>query len=180
MRALAYILLSLQIILFSSASLALETKMRQDSASNTDKAAVQDAYKQWTQAVEKAKGNPSEVTALYAPNAILLPTLSPEIKLNITDHNAVSQELFDFTQADIKAYFVAFTSLKNIHATTEKLYTQLFNDVAINTGLYTFEYLDDKGNKIDVPARFTFVYEKIGDKWLIINHHSSYLPEASH
>ena len=181
MRALVYIVFGLQLILFSTASLAASTQMRQDNAAaSADRAAVQDAYKQWTKAVETAQGKTDKVTALYAPNAILLATLSPEIKLNLSTSHTPSEELFDLTQADIKDYFVAFTSLKNIHATTEKMYTQLFNDVAINTGLYTFEYLDDKGKKVDVPARFTFVYEKIGDNWLIINHHSSYLPEANH
>lgn len=141
-----------------------------------DAALVKQAYNTWVKTVESANGNATEVAVLYAPNAVLLPTLSPEIKIKLS--NDTSQELYDFTSSDIRQYFVAFTKLKNLKAQTEKLYTQVFNDVAINTGLYTFEYLDDKGNKVDVPARFTFVYEKINGKWLIINHHSSYLPEG--
>jgi hypothetical protein len=137
---------------------------------------VKQAYHDWVKTVENAKGNATEVAALYAPNAVLLPTLSPDIKIKLSD--TTSQELYDFTSKDIRAYFVNFTKLKDLNAQTEKLYTQIFNDVAINTGLYTFEYLDDKGNKVNVPARFTFVYEKIKGKWLIINHHSSYLPTA--
>lgn len=178
MKQLLSMLFCLQLILFSGASLAIAKPIKSEIVNQADKEQVQQAYYTWTKAVENAKGDPTKVIALYAPNAILLATLSPEIKLNL--HETVEQELFDFTSADIKDYFVAFTRLKNIHATTEKIYTQLFDDIAINTGLYTFEYIDDKNIKIDVPARFTFVYQKIDGQWMIINHHSSYLPEAGH
>jgi hypothetical protein len=30
-----------------------------------------------------------------------------------------------------------------------------------------------------VPARYTFVYQRIDGAWLIVNHHSSVLPEGS-
>jgi hypothetical protein len=152
------------------ASIAFATTPEEDAIQ------VKQAYADWVTTVENAKGNATQVAALYAPNAVLLPTLSPEIKIKLSD--TTSQELYDFTSKDIREYFVAFTKLKDLKAQTGKLYTQVFNDVAINTGLYTFDYLDDQGVKHDVPARFTFVYEKINGKWLIINHHSSYLPEG--
>ncbi len=178
MRKIVYLLICLQLALVAQLGFANmpTTKLKNDSPATTDIAQVRQAYQDWTNAVASAKGNAEKVASFYAPNAILLATLSPEIKLNLSD--SVSKELFDFTSQDIREYFVAFTSLKNIHATTDKIYTQLFNDVAINTGLYTFEYIDDKGKTVDVPARFTFVYEKLGDKWMIINHHSSTVPES--
>lgn len=178
MRQLLNIVLCLQLILLSQFALAENTKMKSDSSAHAERAQVQQAYTDWLAAVVTAKGNATQVAALYAPNAILLPTLSSEIKLKLS--NNTSQELYDFTSADIREYFVAFTSLKDLKAIPKQLYTQLFNDVAINTGLYTFEYVDDKGNKVDVDARFTFVYENIDGKWEIINHHSSTLPEAAH
>ncbi len=157
-------------------SFALMTATSFATTPEEDAMQVKQAYTDWVKTVENAKGNATEVAVLYAPDAVLLPTLSPEIKIKLS--NNTSQELYDFTSSDIRQYFVAFTKLKDLKAQTGKLYTQVFNDVAINTGLYTFEYLDDQGKKIDVPARFTFVYEKINGKWLIINHHSSYLPEG--
>ena len=45
-----------------------------------------------------------------------------------------------------------------------------------NAGLYSFSF-DQNGEKKVVPARFTFVYQKQGNQWLIINHHSSKLPD---
>lgn len=170
MRKFFYFMFCLQLIIISQIGFANDQQAERDQ--------IKQAYTDWVKAVETAKGNATQVAALYAPNAILLPTLSPEIKIKLS--NDTSQELYDFTQSDIREYFIAFTKLKDIQATTGQLYTQIFNDVAINTGLYTFEYLDEQGNKVEVPARFTFVYEKMGDKWLIINHHSSYLPEAAH
>lgn len=168
MRKLINIIFCLQLLFIPFISFADNTSAERDN--------VKQVYKDWIKTVETAKGNATQVAALYAPDAILLPTLSPEIKIKLSDNT--SQELYDFTNKDIREYFIGFTSLKDLTANTSQLYTQVFNDVAINTGLYTFTYLDDKGNKVDVPARFTFVYEKINGKWLIINHHSSYLPEA--
>ncbi len=172
MRQLLYIVFCLQLMLIPHLGFA-----NSSSATQSDNEQVKEAYNAWVKAVETANGNATQVAALYAADAILLPTLSPEIRLKLSDKT--SQELYDFTSADIREYFVAFTKLKNLQAQTEQLYTQIFNDtLAINTGLYTFDYLDDKGKKIDVPARFTFVYEKINGKWLIISHHSSTLPEG--
>jgi uncharacterized protein (TIGR02246 family) len=179
MRQVLYILFCMQLALFSQAALAMGTaqsKMITDPNAQADKLAVQQAYTDWTKAIETAKGNAKVITELYAPDAILLATLSPEVKRNL--HSKASYDLINFSNTDLSQYFTEFSKLKDVHVTTQKLYTQLFNDVAINTGLYTFIYVDDKGKTIDVPARFTFVYEKIGDKWLIINHHSSYLPEG--
>ena len=66
------------------------------------------AYADWVTTVENAKGNATQVAALYAPNAVLLPTLSPEIKIKLSD--TTSQELYDFTSKDIREYFVEFTN----------------------------------------------------------------------
>lgn len=179
LRPFIALLFGAQLLIFPaivSADIGIvQSQLKPDTTAQEDRAQVQKAYEDWTLAVQNAKGDPAGVVALYAPNAILLATLSPKIKRNL--HDNASQELFDFSQTDLIDYFKDFTSLKGIHATTEKLYTQLFDDVAINTGLYTFEYVDDHGKTIDVPARFTFVYEKLNGQWMIINHHSSLVPE---
>ena len=44
--------------------------------------------------------------------------------------------------------------------------------MAIDSGLYVFDTIGGQ-----VPARYTFVYRKVGNDWLIAEHHSSAMPE---
>ena len=46
-----------------------------------------------------------------------------------------------------------------------------------NTGYYTFTYVKDGETKI-FPARYSFTYVKNGENWLIVDHHSSAMPQA--
>lgn len=123
---------------------------------------VEAAYQNWCRAIGVAKGNPAVVVKYYAPKAILLPTLSPKIMFNLN--------------SGLDAYFKGFTAHQDIQCTTNKLITQVYGDIAINSGLYTFTYTDDSKNRVVIPARFTFVYQKLGSEWLIVNHHSSKIP----
>ena len=49
-------------------------------------------------------------------------------------------------------------------------------DAAIDTGLYQFTLTNRNGSRSVVNARYTFVYERRGGRWLIVNHHSSAVP----
>lgn len=123
---------------------------------------VNQAYYQWCAAIGKAKGNPSVVTKYYAPGAILVPTLSHKILRN-KNHG-------------LDEYFTHLTSHENIKCTPEKNYIHIHGHTVVNSGLYDFSYQDGNERKL-IPSRFTFVYEKIGGKWMIVNHHSSKMPE---
>ncbi len=129
--------------------------------------AVANAYQRWCSAIATADGRANDVVKFYAPNAILLPTLAPEI-------------LFNRKNGGKHAYFEALTSKKNIRCIPEKLITRVYGNMAINSGFYQFSYTDERGQTKNIPARFTFVYEKMGDRWMIVNHHSSVVPAASH
>jgi len=50
---------------------------------------------------------------------------------------------------------------------------RIFDDIAINSGVYTFTF----SGGASVQARFTYVYRWDGQSWLIIEHHSSAMPE---
>lgn len=125
--------------------------------------AVENSYYAWCSAIGTAKGDSSAIVKFYAPNAILLPTLSDKI-------------LFNSQGGGLSDYFKTLTSYQNIKCTPKQLITQMYGDIAINSGVYTFSYQDARGQHVQLPARFTFVYKEFGPQWLIVNHHSSNVP----
>ncbi len=123
---------------------------------------VQQAYYNWCSSIEKAKGKAEEMVQYYAPDAILLPTLSSDILIN--------------KHQGLNAYFTQLTSYKNIKCETQRLITRFYGDfVAVNAGFYSFSFLN-AGKPKKLLSRFTFVYEKYNSQWLIVSHHSSVKP----
>jgi uncharacterized protein (TIGR02246 family) len=105
--------------------------------------------------------DPNKVAANYAPDAVLLPTVSNTPRT---------------TPAAIKAYFVDFLK-KHPVGTINQRTIRIGCDWASDTGLYTFKLTD--GNKTSsVEARYSFVYEEINGQWLIVHHHSSAMPQT--
>ncbi|MBX2835639.1 MAG: SgcJ/EcaC family oxidoreductase [Gammaproteobacteria bacterium] len=112
-------------------------------------------FDEWNNALQT--GEPKTITALYESDAILLPTVSNKVR-----HN----------HAEIEDYFVTFMAKKPIGKMNEAN-IRIFDQVAIQSGVYTFTLKDGSA----VPARFTFVYRWNGQRWMIIEHHSSQMPE---
>ena len=105
-----------------------------------------------------------DVVALYSQDAILWATVSEQKRDS-------AQELRD--------YFEVFAKQPNLKAEGYKPVIRVYDNVAINSGYYTFTYDGEGGKKKVVPARYTFVYRKGNDgKWLILDHHSSAIPKA--
>ncbi|SMD27538.1 SgcJ/EcaC family oxidoreductase [Kibdelosporangium aridum] len=109
-----------------------------------------------------ATGDPNKVADLYAPDAVLLPTVSNKVRTN---------------RAEILDYFQHFLQNKPSGTIDQELITVLDPDTAINTGVYHFNLTKD-GKPQRVNARYTYVYEHRKGTWLIINHHSSAMPES--
>jgi len=108
-----------------------------------------------------ATNNPDKVVANYASDAVLLPTLSNTPRTN---------------RKQMRAYFVDFLKKHPIGHIDQR--TVRFGcDWATDTGLYTFT-LTSHGKKTDVEARYSYVYEYIAGQWLIVQHHSSLMPEG--
>jgi uncharacterized protein (TIGR02246 family) len=134
------------------------------TAADPDTIAVANAYDSWLKTVSTADGDPAPMLKFYSPDAILVATYSPVLL-----HN---------DNGELAGYFKKFTALPYIQGSTEDLQTRVYGDFAINTGLYTFTFQTPEGEKVAVPARFTFVYRKVGDQWLIVDHHSSMVPPS--
>ncbi|WP_411146793.1 SgcJ/EcaC family oxidoreductase [Streptomyces sp. x-80] len=118
-------------------------------------------FDRWNAAL--ATGDANRVADLYAPGAVLLPTLSARLR---TDRNAIVD------------YFKHFLDSKPVGRIQERFIHVLGPTAAVDTGLYQFTLTNKDGTKSKVDARYTFVYELRGGRWLIINHHSSVVPSG--
>jgi len=121
------------------------------------KSEISDQFVMWNKALQT--GDPDKVVACYDKDAILLPTVSAKVR-----------QSYD----EIRDYFVHFLLKKPSGRITEQN-IRVYDNIATNSGLYTFSLTED-GVQADVAARFTFIYRKYEDGWLIIEHHSSILP----
>ncbi|MCZ0987857.1 SgcJ/EcaC family oxidoreductase [Streptomyces diastatochromogenes] len=126
------------------------------------KAQVASLFDRWNAALQT--GDPEKVAKLYADDAVLLPTVSNKIR---TDH------------AQIVDYFEHFLANKPVGKKVRTIVNVLDRNSAIDTGIYQFTLTDPKtGKKRVVEARYSYEYEKRGGQWLIVNHHSSVMPEG--
>lgn len=101
------------------------------------------------------------ILELYCPEAALMPTLRNKI------HK---------TRDERKEYFEFFLSFPKLHGTIISQYSRFYGNVAINTGVYKFLFLQN-GLEAEIFARFSFIHKKENDRWLIVDHHSSAFPE---
>ncbi|RKN11533.1 SgcJ/EcaC family oxidoreductase [Streptomyces radicis] len=127
-------------------------------------AEIRALFDDWNDAL--ATEDPEAVADLYAPDAVLEPTLSDVIR---TD------------RAGIVDYFEHFL-LQRPSGEIDASYVELLGrDAAVDSGAYTFTLTDpETGEVSEVPARYTFVYERDTHTgaWRIVNHHSSAMPEG--
>jgi uncharacterized protein (TIGR02246 family) len=107
--------------------------------------------------------DPKTVADRYAPDAVLLPTLSPVPRTDT---------------AGIEDYFTGFLK-KHPSGRIDSRTIRLGCNEAFDAGLYTFTVDGpNPGERVPVKARFTFIYEVRNGRWLITHHHSSRLPDG--
>ena len=123
------------------------------------------AFQKWNSALKTL--DPENVIDLYAPDAILLPTVADDVR---TTKEERRQYFIDFLknepQGELDEHHIRLVGRDSLG---------LPNAVS-NQGIYTFE-LKAAGKK--VQARYTFNYVREGERWLIKKHHSSAMPEAT-
>jgi uncharacterized protein (TIGR02246 family) len=125
-----------------------------------EKEEVDAAFASWRTAL--SSGNAENVVKLYDKDAILLATLAAK---PLT------------TQRERTKYFTTLTAKPKMAAkVTEKHIKLLDEDDAVVSGLYTFSFEED-GKTVQIPARYSFVYEKENGAWMIVEHHSSKVPQ---
>lgn len=116
---------------------------------------IESLFTEWNKALQTA--DVKKVAKLYESDAVLLPTISNKVR-----HNT----------KEIEAYFVRFLAL-GPKGEIDESNVRIFDQLAINSGIYTFTF--NSGEV--VQARFTFVYRWNGQRWKIVEHHSSQMPE---
>jgi len=123
------------------------------------KAEVAAATLAWGQALDA--DDPDKVRPLYADDAVLWGTLSPTVRSE---------------RAALRDYFVtAFKVLPGLKVAFGDQLIRVYGSTAVNTGYCTFSYVKD-GETKNLPARYSFTYVKSGERWLIVDHHSSAMP----
>lgn len=127
--------------------------------SRPTEAEVSANFDAWNNAL--ATKDPKTVAALFAPDAILEPTVSNQIR---------------DTPAEVEAYFADFLKLSPVAAINERYIRVLDENTAIDAGVWTFDLMSD-GQSNWVTARYTFVWERIDGAWKIQLLHSSAMPE---
>jgi uncharacterized protein (TIGR02246 family) len=111
-----------------------------------------------------ATKDPAKVTALFANEAVLLPTVSNEPRT---------------TPEGINNYFVKFLQGSPV-GTINSSNVRLGCNMAARLGTWTVTMTDAKsGVKSDVKARYSFIYSYEGGEWKIAHLHSSMMPEPT-
>lgn len=142
-------------IVFAGLIASAPARSYTETCRDTSRAEIESLFERWNNALKS--GDPRQVVATYAPNSILLPTLSNEPRL---------------TPEAKMEYFVHFLAKKPVGKIVGRA-IEINCNSAVNSGLYTFTF----GDGSQARARFTYTYKWDGQDWLITSHHSSLMPE---
>lgn len=111
-------------------------------------------FDDWNPALQS--GNPDAITALYCPQAVLLPTADDDVRVG---------------PLRIRDDFVHFMAGQPTGRILER-HIQTGWDMLVDMGSYAFRFADGR----DVTARYTFVYRPVAGRWRITHHHASAMP----
>ena len=117
------------------------------------------ATDEWRAAYDSRE--PRRITALYAADAVLWGTTLKAIAT---------------TPAAVAEYFKGAPARPDARVAFGEQHIRVYGDLALNSGTYTFNGVRD-GKPTSLPARFSLAFRKQEGKWMIVDHHSSSLPQ---
>jgi uncharacterized protein (TIGR02246 family) len=117
------------------------------------------AIERWSAAY--TSNDPDAVVKTYAPDAILLGTISPIMS--------------EGTEA-LQEYFAGIKGSGNKNELGERRTIVIDDNAVLVTGFYEFIRMKD-GQPTPTPARFTMLVTKGNGEWRIAHHHSSVRPQ---
>ena len=123
----------------------------------TSEAEIAGLFDRWNNSLKT--GDPAKVAANYAPDSVLLPTVSNKVR---------------YDDAQKRDYFAHFLENRPVGEINERR-IKIGCNSALDAGIYTFTF-GTTGQK--VSGRYSYTYEWNGSQWLISSHHSSVMPEA--
>lgn len=126
-------------------------------------AATRKALMHWAKVV--SRGGLEDLLALYASDAILVPTMEDEVGGHADER---------------RAYFESFLANPGLRCRIDSLRKRISHKLGtvVAGGHYTFMFERD-GSPHTVPARYLFTFEEIDGAWLITGHHSSMMPSSN-
>lgn len=133
------------------------TDSERSDAANA-KAEVSAATQAWRTAYDNR--DPQKITEQYAKDAVFWGTSSKIVRA---------------TPETIMEYFAGARKRPDARVEIIEQHIQIYGDVGINTGLYNFSDMRD-GKRVPNPSRFSMVFQQRGDRWVLVQHHSSRLP----
>lgn len=120
---------------------------------------AKELFQQWNNALQTK--DKKEVAKLYTEDNVFLPTLSGDFKRGVDG----AEDYFEhFLTKDPFGQIV----VDDVHGDENHI---------IHSGLYDFEINDSSEGRVNVEARFTFIYKKCSNgEYKISHHHSSLKP----
>ena len=122
------------------------------------KAEVSAATQAWRAAYDSR--DPQKITRQYAKDAVFWGTSSKTVSA---------------TPETIMEYFAEAKKRPDARVEIIEQHIQIYGDVGVNTGLYNFSDIRD-GKRVPNPSRFSMVFQKRDDRWVLVQHHSSRMP----
>jgi uncharacterized protein (TIGR02246 family) len=119
-----------------------------------------EALQSWVEAFNSR--DPKRIVALYAPAAVFWGTTAKTIAT---------------TPESVWTYFKDAGQRPATRVTIDSSHVRLFGDVAVISGAYTFADVKDGERSNIRPARYSLVFQRLDGAWLIVDHHSSRVPE---